>query len=72
MAAAAIARIGDSGFWTAEDFVFVYEDDYQADYEECDHGSAQEIEVAGDVQCWNLHGLKVAGYIRLEKDSGWR
>jgi hypothetical protein len=62
---------GDSGLWAAQDFVLVDEDDYQADDEESDHRSAQEIEVAGYVQHGDLHWPKVAGEIRLEKDSGW-
>jgi hypothetical protein len=61
---------GGSGLWTTEDFVFIHEDDYQGNHEERNHRPAQEIEVAGDIQHWNLHCLKVAGDIHVEKDSG--
>jgi hypothetical protein len=67
----ATALSGDSGLWTTEDFVLVDEDDYQANHEESDHHSAQEIEIAAYIQHRNLHWSKGRGDIRLEKDSGW-
>ena len=60
-----------SGLWTPKDLILVHKDDYQAEYEERDHQSAQEIVIAADAQHRNLHGPKMAGNIRLEKHSGW-
>jgi hypothetical protein len=55
------------GLGATQHFVFVHEDDDQADNEERDHQFAQKIVVATGAQHRDLHGLNVCGRYSSKK-----